>query len=159
MCQCNLGMCWCISPPVAPTILELPENLTVVQPQSATFLCNATARPRPEITWWRMGRQLVEQPEVIEISTSTFGEREIVSNLTIIMADPSDAGGYVCNATNVAGQDTAAAELSVHGKEPSLVFLLSRTVIIDHYCVLQPYPTSPSLWTMFSHTLSMRMAQ
>ena len=88
----------------------------MVQPQSATFLCNATARPRPEITWWRMGSQLMEQPGVIEISISTFGEREILSNLTIIMADPSDAGGYTCNATNVAGQDTAAAELTVHGK-------------------------------------------
>ena len=88
----------------------------MVQPQSATFLCNATARPRPEITWWRMGSQLMEQPGVIEINSSTFGEREVVSNLTIIMADPSDAGGYVCNATNAAGQDTAAAELTVHGK-------------------------------------------
>ena len=88
----------------------------MVQPQSATFLCNVTAQPRPEITWWRMGRQLVEQPGVIKISNSTFGEREIVSNLTIIMADPSDAGRYACNATNAAGQDTAAAELIVHGK-------------------------------------------
>ena len=104
------------SPPVAPTILESPENLTVVQPQSATFLCNATARPRPEITWWRMGSQLMEQPGVIEISTSAFEEREVLTNLTIIMADPSDAGGYTCNATNAVGQDTAAAELTVHGK-------------------------------------------
>ena len=95
----------------------------------------------------------MEQPGVTEISTSTFGEREILSNLTIIMADPSDAGGYVCMATNVAGQDTAAAELTVHGKEPSLVFLLYRTVIIDHYSLLQSYPTSPSLWMMVSHTL------
>ena len=105
---------------VSPTILEPPENLTVVQPQSATFLCNATARPRPEITWWRMGSQLMEQTGVTEIITSTFGEREIVSNLTIIMADSSDAGRYACNATNVAGQDTAAAELTVHGKSPWL---------------------------------------
>ena len=63
-----------------------------------------------------MGSQLMEQPGVIEISTSTFGEREIVSNLTIIMADPSDGGGYACNATNAAEQDTAAVELTVHGK-------------------------------------------
>ena len=63
-----------------------------------------------------MGSQLMEQPGVIEINTSTFGEREIVSNLTIIMADPSDAGEYACNATNAAGQDTATAELTVHGK-------------------------------------------
>ena len=46
-----------------------------------------------------------------------------MSNITIIMADPSDAGGYACNATNAAGRDTAAAELTVHGKEPSLTFL------------------------------------
>ena len=90
---------------------------------------------------------------MIEISSITFGEREIVSTLIIIMADPSDAGRYVCNATNVVGQDTAAAELTVHGKEPSLVFLLYRIVIIDHYCLLQSYPTSPSLWMMVSHTL------
>ena len=32
------------------------------------------------------------------------------------LADPSDAGGYVCMATNIAGQDTAATELTVHGK-------------------------------------------
>ena len=63
-----------------------------------------------------MGSQLMDEPGVIEIGNRTFGEREIVSNLTIIMADPSDAGGYICNATNVAGQDTAAVELTVHGK-------------------------------------------
>ena len=96
---------------------------------------------------------------MIEIINNTFGEREIMSNLTIIMADPSDAGEYVCMATNAAGQDTAAAELTVHGKKPSLVFLLYRTVIIDHYCVLQPYPTSPFLWMMVSYTLWMRVTQ
>ena len=53
---------------------------------------------------------------MIEISNSTFGESEILSNLTIIMADPSDAGGYICMTTNVVGQDTAAADLTVHGK-------------------------------------------
>ena len=105
-----------LPPSVAPTILEPPGNLTVVQPQSATFLCNATARPRPEITWWRMGSQLMDRPGTIEISASTFGEREIVSNLIIVMADPSDGGGYTCSATNAAGQNTAAAELTVHGK-------------------------------------------
>ena len=63
-----------------------------------------------------MGNQLMAQTNTIEISSDNFGEREIVSNLTIVMADPSDAGGYVCQATNVAGQDNATAELTVHGK-------------------------------------------
>ena len=138
---------------VAPTILDPPENLTVVQPQSATFLCNATTRPRPEITWWRMGSQLMDQTNGIEISISISGEREVMSNLTIIMADPSDAGGYICMATNPAGQDTAAAELTVYGKELSLILLSYRNLIFDHYCLLQSYLTSPSLWMMVSHTL------
>jgi len=105
-----------ISASVAPTILEPPENLTVVHPQSATFLCNATARPRPQITWWRMGSQLMELPGVTEINSYTYGERGSLSTLNITMADPSDAGGYVCMATNVAGRDTSAVELTVHGK-------------------------------------------
>ena len=56
--------------------------------------------------------------DAIEITTNTSGEREILSNLTIVMADPSDAqpGVYVCRATNEPGQDTASAELTVHGK-------------------------------------------
>ena len=56
------------------------------------------------------------QPGVSEISADTFGERMIVSNLTIIMTDPSDAGEYMCMATNIIGQDTAAAKLTVHGR-------------------------------------------
>ena len=107
---------------VAP-VLEQPENLTVVHPQSATFLCNATAHPSPLITWWRMGIQLVEQAGVVEISNVTFGEGEVLSNLTIIMVDPSDAGMYVCMATNVAGQDITAVELTVHGKCHAIYFL------------------------------------
>ena len=108
-----------------------------------------------------MGSQLMEQPGVTEISTSTFGEREIVSNLTVIMADPSDAGGYVCMATNAAGQDTAAPELTVHGEKSlfSLSIQTFRTVMNDHHCLLQSYPTSPSLWMMVSHTLSTRHTQ
>ena len=108
---------------VAPVILEPPENLTVVHPQSATFLCNATAQPRPLITWWRMDIQLVEQAGVIKLSSITFGESEVLSNLTIITVDPSDAGMYVCMATNVAGQDTTAVELTVHGKCHAIYFL------------------------------------
>ena len=63
-----------------------------------------------------MGNKLMTQANTIEISSGNFGEREIVSNLTIIMTDPSDAGGYVCLVTNAAGQENATAELTVLGK-------------------------------------------
>ena len=62
--------------------------------------------------------QLVPVDDAIEITTDTSGEREILSNLTLIMANPSDAqpGVYVCIATNEPGQYTANAELTVLGK-------------------------------------------
>ena len=70
--------------------------------------------------------QLLPVDTATEITTNTSGEREILSNLTIVMADPSDAqrGVYVCIATNEPGQDTASAELTVHGKY--IVNLLCR---------------------------------
>ena len=78
-----------------------------------------------------MGNQLMTQANTIEISSDNFGEREIVSNLTILMTNPSDAGGYVCLATNAAGQDCTTAELIVHGK--SVMILSERSVIQDLY--------------------------
>jgi len=82
------------------------------------------------------------QANTIEISSDNFGEREIVSNLTIVMADLSDAGGYVCIATNAAGQDNTTAELTVHGK--SLVILSQRSVIQDLH-LLSPSHTQHHL--------------
>ena len=78
-----------------------------------------------------MGNPLVTQANTIEISSDNFGEREIVSNLTIVMANPCDAGGYVCLATNVAGQDNTTSELTVHGK--SLVILITEKCVQDLY--------------------------
>ena len=68
-----------------------------------------------------MGNQLMTQANTIQISSEDFGERDIVSNLTIVMADPSDAGGHVCLATNAAGQDNRTVELTVHGKSLTLM--------------------------------------
>ena len=62
-----------------------------------------------------MGNKLMTQANTIEISSGNFGERQTVSNLTTKLADPSDAGGYVCLATNAAGRNSATAELTVHG--------------------------------------------
>ena len=75
-----------------------------------------------------MGNQLMAQTNTIEISSDNFGERGIASLLAIVMADPSDAGGYVCQASNVADQDNATAELTVHGK---FVMFYHREVIQD----------------------------
>ena len=102
-------------------ITQTPDNLTVVQPENATFSCVATARPRPTITWWREENgtqsQIVAMDNVYYIDDQELGvERERMSTLIIIEADPSDAGTYLCLAENEAGIDYATAELTVHGE-------------------------------------------
>ena len=96
-----------------------------------------------------MGNQLMAQTNTIEISSDDFGEREIVSNLTIVMADPSDAGGYVCQATNAAGQDTATAELTVHGK--CQMFLSEFSTLLS---VLLPAPVIPNITFPLDNTFT-----
>ena len=103
----------------APFITQAPENLSVVQPENATFFCTATGSPRPTITWWRgengTQTQIVAMDGVYYIADQELGV-ERISTLIIIEADPSDTGLYLCLAENVAGPDNATAELIVHSK-------------------------------------------
>ena len=45
-----------------------------------------------------------------------IGDRERRSNLTIVGAQPSDAGGYACVAVNEPGSVMQQATLTVHGE-------------------------------------------
>ena len=104
---------------VAPTFLSLPENLTVVAPEDATFFCEATARPGPNITWWRVeGGVSVRLNDGINytIVEGETGERIRNSSLTVVETEPSDAVDYFCRVNNMAGMVEATAELTVHGK-------------------------------------------
>ena len=106
---------------MAPTILSLePRALTVVQFEEAVFTCNATARPRPTITWFRVaadGNQTnVAELDRTEVKPTEIGERELSSELTISNAQPSDAGSYTCQADNVVSSVDESAVLTVHGK-------------------------------------------
>ena len=104
---------------VAPVFLSLPENLTVIAPEDATFFCEATARPGPDITWWRVEEgvhvQLINGINYTIVEGAT-GERIRNSTLTVIGTEPSDALDYFCRASNMAGTVEATAELTVHGE-------------------------------------------
>ena len=86
------------------------------------FVCNATARPRPIITWWRANssggiNQVLNDMNKTIIESEPFGEeRGQLSTLTILVVQPSDAGMYLCQAENQAGTAEASASLTVHGK-------------------------------------------
>ena len=106
---------------MAPTILSLePRTLTVVQFEVAVFTCNATARPRPTISWFRVAadgsRTNVSELDRTAVKPTEIGERELSSELTISNAQPSDAGSYTCQADNVVSSVDESAVFMVHGK-------------------------------------------
>ena len=102
---------------VPPQIVDPPDNLTVVEPEDATFSCLATGRPRPTIAWIRLSdmTQLSNSAE-FSIQEQEIGDRERRSNLTIIGTQPSDAGDYDCRAMNEPGTTAEQATLTVHGE-------------------------------------------
>ena len=103
---------------VAPQILEPPDDLTVFEPQDATFSCLATGRPRPDIVWTRLSDMVQLQPSSAKfrIVGWEIGDREKRSNLTILGTQPSDTGGFACVAMNEPGNATQQATLTVHGE-------------------------------------------
>ena len=111
---------------VAPMITALdPLEKTVTEPNIAEFVCNATARPRPTITWYTddgMSRALLVNATIMEQKT---GDRELTSTLTISPTAPSHATYYVCVAENVVDTDEMNAMLTVHGK-PDITNTLSK---------------------------------
>ena len=108
---------------VAPQILDPPNNLTVVDPQDATFSCLTTGRPRPTIVWTRLSdmTQLQNQSGVYRIEEWEIGDRERRSNLTVLSTHASDAGGYACVAVNEPGTDREQATLTVHGEPDHII--------------------------------------
>ncbi len=107
--------------PVASVIITPPNDTIVVQPDNATFICEATARPRPSMFWRRVSEDgtqsmLMTGDKYIIDSTQTFGDRERRSVLTVVETYPEDAGGFVCLAVNEAGNAEDTAELTIYGK-------------------------------------------
>ena len=93
----------------------------MVQPEDATFTCVATARPRPNITWWRVESdgnltQVLEEANVTSITEMISGERVLMSNLTIEETEACDAGNYTCVAENEVGKENQTGTAIVLGE-------------------------------------------
>ena len=102
---------------VALLIVETPDNLTVIESQDASFACLVTGKPRPQILWVRLADMAQLQSRLgLTIDEQEVGDKERKSNLTIIGVQLSDAGVYVCVATNEVGSIMAHVTLTVHGE-------------------------------------------
>ena len=104
---------------VAPDITTRPENVTVIQPATASFTCTATGRPRPVITWFFEDSE-GNRTEVVAMSSVftvpvPFDERVVQNALILDATAPMDAGLYVCVADNIVTSSEASAILTVHG--------------------------------------------
>ena len=99
-------------PPVPTTITQAPKDLTVTQGESGIFHCKARGHPAPHIAWavGPNGDQPIPSAERFRILPS--------GSLVIGHVNFTDQGMYRCVASNPAGSATAAATLSMTGKEP-----------------------------------------
>ena len=104
-------------------ITKPPLDVEVIEQESVLFICEATGRPRPGITWYKVdGSGLLTVVDVndsgITVSEMEDGEREIMSNLTLDSVLPSDSVTYVCSAENevaIVGVARENATLTVNG--------------------------------------------
>ena len=100
---------------VAPAIVDGPESQIVLENEAVVLSCVSEGRPPPMIQWSKQSTEVAEN-ERVGIETVLRGARRVVSNLTIQSALPLDAAQYTCSATNLAGDETRSADLTVHGR-------------------------------------------
>ena len=96
-------------------VLTPPMNTTVSEEEDAIFTCRVSGRPRPSILWYYVESlsdiMTMNRPEPLNDADGNYrveqmpmGDRDLESNLTVLMTLPSDTGFYVCLAENaVAG--------------------------------------------------------
>ena len=107
--------------PVAPDITLDPDYVEILEGMSVTFLCAATGRPRPTITWYRTigDSDTLERVNVssnrVTVTENENGERELMSNLTVTNVRPSDAATYTCIADNGVDIEMSNDTLTVNG--------------------------------------------
>ena len=107
--------------PVAPDITLDPDNVEILEGMSATFLCAATGKPRPTITWYRTvdDSDTLERVNVsnnrVTVTENENGDRELMSNLTVTNVRPSDTATYICIAENWVAIEMSNDTLTVNG--------------------------------------------
>ena len=90
----------------APSLLQRPVEMTVIQSQTAILKCTLGGNPSPKVTWSKLNSSLPVGRYVME------------SNGVLIVKDvrPLDDGVYSCRAENLLGRVNASAKLTVQCK-------------------------------------------
>ena len=107
---------------VAPVIIGPPLNANVTHPSSFSFTCIATSHPQPTIVWYKAtegtngNTERVRNGNRIAITEAPSGDRLLSSTITVSGSIPSDAGEYICEASNIVIGYNNSATVIVNGK-------------------------------------------
>lgn len=128
--------------PQPPVMVSRPAQQTVKVGETASFLCDVTGYPRPEITWEK------HQPDglqrVIMTPNHVRGNMVVtnIGQLVIYNAQPHDSGVYTCVAQNPSGSVQGNHPLTVLPTEPLKTFELKNITRCSTEECLRP--TDPS---------------
>ncbi|KAM5246027.1 roundabout homolog 4 [Ctenodactylus gundi] len=123
-----------------------PQDTVAVVGERVILKCRPPGGyPEPTVSWWKDGKPLAFQPGRHMVSSDS---------LLVSRAEKSDAGTYMCVATNSAGQrESRAARVSVQEsqdhKEP--LELLAVRIQLENVTLLNPDPKKgptpgPAVW-------------
>ena len=96
-------------------------NQDLNEGDTASFACQATGTPIPNISWYFNGAPLdKDNTKKYMISDISLNSATVNNTLTIFNVLPSDVGTYTCEAANYASSDTSSGVLNVNSKTISL---------------------------------------
>ncbi|XP_076968685.1 roundabout homolog 4 isoform X2 [Tamandua tetradactyla] len=125
-----------------------PRDVVVMVGEQLKLECGPPwGHPEPMVSWWKDGKPLTPQPGRHAVSGGS---------LSVARAEKSDAGTYMCVATNKAGRrESRAARVSIQGKEPQdhkkPLELLAVRIQLENVTLLNPDPAKgpkpgPAVW-------------
>ncbi|CAA98064.2 Twitchin [Caenorhabditis elegans] len=93
----------------APKIVEVPENVTVVENETAILTCKVSGSPAPTFRWFKGSREVISGGRFKHI---TDGKEHTVA-LALLKCRSQDEGPYTLTIENVHGTDSADVKLLV----------------------------------------------
>ena len=135
----NTASCSCSLSIVPPDIIDAPVDITEIDDNNVMLSCFALGFPQPSITWMYQRMRSDVATVVITTSSSDPNMKYQINNtvnttsfgtLTITNLQYDDRGVYTCVAADVNGAVSAAAVVSVHGKDDQYVVLTYMYIVL-----------------------------
>uniref|UniRef100_A0A3Q1B6M5 Hemicentin-1 n=1 Tax=Amphiprion ocellaris TaxID=80972 RepID=A0A3Q1B6M5_AMPOC len=120
---------------------ETPGNMSVVQSQPTSLICDVTGSPTPVITWYKDGTPVV--------ASSSVQILDMGKTLRLLKTETADAGSYSCKAINIAGSTEKNFFLDVlvpptivgSGSPQDVSAILKQDITLECKVEGMPFPT------------------